>query len=172
MLRPRTVAFFASALALLATRPGQADELPFIEHQPGACTVHGEPFRLCAKVSDDVGVGKARVYFRRSGDKYYSFVDMAFDGLNYCATLPAPRDGKTHLVEYYVQALDSAYQAKRTSTFQLQTRPTAECEFAPVERDPARRRDIVVHASDRKQGKKLPDGFVGDGVSFVPVPSR
>jgi hypothetical protein len=44
-----------------------------------------------------------------------------------------------------------------------------ECEFAPVEKDPARAAAIVVHATNQKQGKKLPEEFVATGVSFVPV---
>lgn len=164
-----------SAIAVCAALFGRApaadaDELPLVEHQPSPCTVPGQPFRLCAKVSDDVGVGKARVYFRRSGDTYYAFTDMAFDGLTYCATLPAPRGDRTRAaVEYYVQALDSAYQAQRTSTFVLQVKAAAECEFAPVESDAARRADIKIYATHAKQGKKLADGFQDTGVTFVPV---
>jgi hypothetical protein len=163
---PAAAAVLAAAVTCL---PLSADELPLIEHQPGPCVVPGEPFRLCAKVSDDVGVGKARVYFRRAGDTYYAFTDMTFDGLNYCASLPAPREGRARLVEYYVQALDSAYQAQRTSTFQLQVKPVLECEFAPVEQDAARRARITVYATHAKQGRKLGDGFLDAGVTFVPV---
>lgn len=164
-----TPAIFVFATVLGPAAAAHADELPLVEHQPSPCTAPGEPFRLCAKVSDDVGVGKARVYFRRSGETYYAFTDMAFDGLAYCATLPAPRAGRTRAVEYYVQALDSAYQAQRTSTFVLQVKAAAECEFAPVESDAARRADIKVYATHAKQGKKLGDGFHDAGVTFVPV---
>lgn len=159
----------AAALAVLAVPGVGADELPLIEHQPGPCVVPGEPFRLCAKVSDDEGVGKARVYFRRAGDSHYWLVDMAFDGLAYCATVPAPRAGRTRLIEYYVQALDSAYQAQRTSTFQLQVKPASACEFAPVEQDATRRARIAVHATHAKQGKKLGDDFLDAGVTVVPL---
>lgn len=164
-----SAAAWVLAAAVMGAPAAQADELPLIEHQPSPCVLPGKPFRLCAKVSDDVGVGKARVYFRRAGDTYYAFADMAFDGLNYCATLPAPRPGGARLLEYYVQALDSAYQAQRTSTFQLQVKPALECEFAPEESDPQRRATIVVHATHVKQGKKLGDGFLGTGVTFVPI---
>ncbi len=163
----------AAALAVLALAgPLRADELPLVEHQPSPCVVPGEPFRLCAKVSDDAGVGKARVHFRRAGDAYYSAVDMAFDGLSYCATLPAPREGRTRLIEYYVQAHDTAYQAQRTSTFQLQVKPALECEFAPVEKDAARRAGLRVYATHAKQGRKLSDGFLDGGVTFVPVAGK
>jgi hypothetical protein len=46
---------------------------------------------------------------------------------------------------------------------------SAECEFAPVEKDAARAAAIKVHATSQKQGKKLPGEFVAAGVSFVPV---
>lgn len=162
------------ALALLAlpvawATAAHADDLPSVDHQPGPCTVVNEPFRLCAKASDDVGVGKVRVYFRRPGDTWPSFVDMTFDGLSYCATLPGPREGRTRLVEYYVQALDNAYQAVRTSTFQLPVKPASECEFAPVETDASRRARIVVYATNAKQGKRPPDGFLDANVTFVPL---
>lgn len=159
-------------LALLGARLVAADELPEIEHQPSPCVVPSEPFRLCAKVSDDVAVGKARVYFRRAGDTYYAFVDMTFDGLTFCATLPGPRDGKTRLIEYYVQALDNAYQAVRSSTYQLPVKPALECEFAPVEQDAARRAKLVVYATHAKQGKKPPEAFHDAGVAFVPIAGK
>ncbi len=165
----RTLALVATCFA---TAPAWADDLPEVEHQPSPCIVPDEPFRLCAKVSDDVGVGKARIYFRRSGETYYAFVDMGFDGLSYCATLPGPRGGRVRLVEYYVQAIDSAYQAVRSSTFQLQVKPPAECEFAPVEKDAARRARLVVYATHAKQGKKPPADFHVAGVTFVPVAGK
>jgi hypothetical protein len=93
---------------------------------------------------------------------------MTFGGISYCGTLPGPRAGKTKAVEYYVQALDDQYQAQRTSTYQLQVQAPSVCEFPPVEKDAARTAAITVHATDRKQGKRLPDGFVDTGVTFVP----
>jgi hypothetical protein len=152
--------------------PLHADDLPEIEHQPSPCIVPDEPYRLCAKVSDDAGVGKARVYFRRAGETYYAFVDMSFDGLTYCATLPGPRGGRTRLIEYYVQAIDNGYQAVRSSTFQLQVKPATECEFAPVEKDPARRARLTVYATHAKQGKKPSADFHDAGVTFVPVAGK
>jgi hypothetical protein len=63
--------------------------------------------------------------------------------------------------------VDDQYESQRTSTFNLEVKP--ECEFAPIEKDPARAGAIVVHATNQKQGKKLPEEFVATGVSFVPV---
>ncbi len=129
----------ASLLPLAAA----ADEPPRIEHQQVPCTVPDKPFRLCTGASDDVKVEKVRVHFRRAGEKVYSYVEMSFGGLNYCATLPAPRAGKVKAIEYYVQVVDNQYQAERTNTYRLAVEPESRCEFAPVETDPERAKDIV-----------------------------
>ena len=63
---------------------------------------------------------------------------MTFGGINYCGTLPAPREGKLKVIEYYVQAVDDAFQAQRTSTFQLSVVPEGKCEFPPIEKDAKR----------------------------------
>ena len=143
-----------------------ADELPVVDHQPVLCTVPEKPLYLCAEISDDGSVARARLYFRRAGEDFYAFVDMAFTGVAYCGTLPAPR-AKTKAVEYYVQAVDDAYQPARSSTFQIQVQPA--CEFPAVEKDPAKAAAIRVFATNKKQGRKLDGAFVATGVTFVPA---
>jgi hypothetical protein len=160
----------APALVLLLASPAvRADDPPAVEHQPALCTVIDKPISLCAAISDDGTVAAARIYFRRAGEDYYSFVDMAFTGVSHCGTLPAPRE-KTKAIEYYVQAVDDAYQPTRTSTFRLPVEAEGVCEFPPLERDAAKAAAIKVFATNRKQGKKLDDGFVSTGVTFVPIP--
>jgi hypothetical protein len=161
-------------LAVLALGAASwADEPPEVDHQPVPCTIPDKPFSICARVSDDNEVAKARVFFRRGGEDYYAFVDMQFDGIKYCATIPAPLEGKMSTVEYYVEAIDNAYQSKRTSTYQIAVQPQGVCEFPPVEKDPARASAITVHATHKKQGKKLDDAFSNAGVTFVPnIPAR
>ena len=110
----------------------------------------------------------ARVYFRREGEDYYSFVPMTFTGVSYCGTLPAPRE-KAKTIEYYVNAVDDSYQPQRTSTFRLPVKPEGVCEFSPVV-DAAKAGAIKVYATNRKQGKKLDDAFAVAGVTFVPLP--
>jgi hypothetical protein len=112
-------------------------------------------------------VAKARVYFRPAGEKFYSFVEMEFGGINYCATLPAPREGKVKAIDYYVQAIDEAFESARGSTYTIAVQPEGVCEFPPLEKDTARAAAVVVHATNAKQGKKLPDGFLAAGVTFV-----
>lgn len=149
-----------------------AVDAPHVEHQPVPCTVPGQPISLCATVTDDGQVAKARVYFRPGGDKFYSFVEMVFGGLNFCGTLPPPREGKMKSLEYYVWGVDDEFETQRTSTHQIIVQPEGVCEFPPIEKDPARAGSIVVHATHQKQGKKLSDAFVSAGVSFVPLQSK
>ena len=61
-----------------------------------------------------------------------------------------------------MQAVDDNYQPTRTSTFRLPVQPEGVCEFPPVEKDKAKAAAIRVTATNRKQGKKLDDGFVSD----------
>jgi len=158
------------ALALMPV-PVAAEE-PAVEHQPSPCTVPDKPISLCASITDDGEVKSARIYFRVAGDKFYSFVDMAFTGINFCGTLPAPRSGKVRAVDYYVQGGDDQYESRRTSTFQLNVQPEGVCEFPPLEKDPARAAAIKVYATSQKQGKKLAAEFVPAGVTFVPVKAK
>jgi hypothetical protein len=162
----------AVAAVVMLASPAPAAESPRVEHQPIPCTVPGKPLSLCASITDDRQVAKARVYFRASGEKFYNFVEMAFGGINFCGTLPAPREGKVTAIEYYVQGVDDEYDAQRTSTYQMNVLPEAMCEFPPLEKDPARVASIVVHATSPRQGKKLDDAFASAGVSFVPMAKR
>jgi hypothetical protein len=157
------------AVPLLLASPALCDDPPEVECQPVPCTVPDKAISLCAGIFDDVEVAKARIYFRKAGEKYFSYVEMSFGGLNYCGTLPAPRQGKVNAIEYYVQAVDSAYQAKRSSTFQLSIQAEGVCQFPPVEDDPAKASAITIYATHQKQGKKLPGDFLDAGVTFVPV---
>jgi hypothetical protein len=166
----KRVSLFGSTF--LAATIVLADEPPAIDHQPVPCTEAGKAIKLCAAISDDQNVSAARVYFRRSGEDFYSFVDMAFGGINYCGTLPAPREGRLKVIEYYVQAVDDAFQAQRTSTFQLSVVPEGKCEFPPTEKDPKRLASIKVFATNKKQGGKLDEAFDRTGVTYVPLGSK
>jgi hypothetical protein len=162
--------FLAPALVLLllplAVRGATP---PVVEHQPAQCTVPDKAISLCAAVSDDGTVEKTRLYFRREGEKYYSFVDMSFTGIDYCGTLPAPREDKVKAIEYYIQAIDDDYEPMRTSTFRLPVDDEGVCEFPPLEQDEGRAGAITVFATNGRQGKKLDGAFVRTGVKFVPA---
>ena len=147
----------------------RANTPPAVEHQPALCTVADKALSLCAAVTDDGTVAATRLYFRKAGERYYSFVDMAFTGIDYCGTLPPPREGKAKAIEYYIQAIDDGYEPTRTSTFILPVEAEGVCEFPPVEQDEARAASIKVFATSRKQGKKLDGSFLRSGVTFVPA---
>jgi hypothetical protein len=144
-----------------------ADDPPTIEHQPIPCTVPAKPISICAAIADDAMVAKAKVYFRASDEKFYAWVEMVFGGLNYCATLPAPK-AKLKSIDYYVQATDDQFQTQRTSTFQLAVQGDGVCEFPPLEKDAARASAIRVYGTSARQGKKLSDDFDPTGVTWVP----
>jgi hypothetical protein len=157
-----------AAMALAVLGPAAAEE-PDVAFQPSPCSVPGKAISFCASVTDDGQVAKVRIYFRAAGYKYYSFVDMAFTGISFCGTLPAPRPGKVQAVDYYVQGVDDEYETRRTSTYQLNIQPEGVCEFPPIEKDDARASAITVYATSPKQGKKLHKAFERRGVTFVPV---
>ena len=160
---------FAALLLLIQPLPGQANTPPVVEHQPALCTVPDRALSLCAAVSDDGNVAATRLYFRRAGERYYNFVDMEFTGIDYCGTVPAPREGKTKAIEYYIQAIDNTYEPTRTSTFMLPVESDGVYEFPPIEADESRATSIKVFATHRKQGKKLDGAFHRPGVTFVPA---
>jgi hypothetical protein len=162
----------AACVALAIALRGAADDAPVVEHQPLPCTVPQKPIGLCATASDDNQVARVRAHFRPRGADFYSYVELAFTGLNHCGTLPGPRDGKVAAIEYYVQAVDDQYQITRTSTYQINIQPEGVCEFPPLEKDPQRAASIKVFATNKKQGRKLDDAFSPAGVSFVPVETK
>ena len=147
-----------------------ADDPPSIDHQPIPCSIPAKPISVCASITDDAMVAKAKLYFHPSDEKLYSWVEMTFSGLQFCGTLPAPREGKLKFIDYYIQAIDDQYQSQRTSTFQMAVQPEGVCEFPAVEKDAARLSSIKVYATNAKQGRKLHDAFDPTGVTFVPVP--
>ena len=168
-MHPRSRLVAAVLLALLVSSPALADDPPQVNHQAIPCTVPGAPFTVCAEISDDGAVKAARVYFRAEGEDFYAFVEMSFGGLEYCATLPAPREGKLKSIDYYVQAVDDQFQITRGSSYVIAVQPEVACGFAPVERDKTKATSIKVFAMHKKQGDKLSDRFDRTGVTFVPV---
>jgi hypothetical protein len=165
----RRASIVASAALWAIAAGATANEAPEIDHQPSTCTVSGEAISVCASITDDNQVARARVYFRRPGERFYSFVEMSFAGLSYCGTLPAPLAGKVEKIEYYLQAIDNEYETRRTSTYSLDVKPEGGCDFPPLEKDAARKAAIKVFATSLEQGIKLPKGFDPTGVTFSPV---
>jgi hypothetical protein len=162
-----TRTFLTSLMLLVLASAALADDPPLVEHQPVPCTIPDKPMAICAAISDDAMINLARVYFRQRGERYFSYAEMSFTGLQYCATLPAPREGKLEAIEYYLQAVDDAFQVRRTSTFQMTVQSPEVCGFPPLEKDPEKAASLTVHATHEKQGDKLDGDFVREGVHFV-----
>jgi hypothetical protein len=161
-----------TAALVLGAAAAYANQPPDIDHHPATCTVAGKAISLCATITDDTQVAKARVFFRRSGETFFSFVDMTFGGMNFCATLPPPREGKVRQIDYYVQATDDGFETQRTSGYLLQVMTEGACEFPPLEKNAERAAAITVYATSKKQGKKFLDGFDTTGVKFVPLDAK
>jgi len=161
----------ASLLALLSATPVLAlvNDPPSVEHQPAQCSVVAKPIELCASVLDDGDIAKVRAYFRRPGEKEYLISEMAFEGARFCTTLPGIKAGKLRTLEYYIQAIDTEYESKRTSTYQLQIQTGDDCAFPAVQKDAKKAAAITVYATSPKQGSKAPDYIEPAGVTFVPV---
>jgi hypothetical protein len=140
-----------------------------VEHQPAQCSIVSKPTELCASVLDDGDIAKVRAYFRRPGEKEYLISEMKFEGARFCTTLPGVKAGKLRSLEYYLQAVDTEYESKRTSTYQIQIQTEDECAFPAVQKDAKKAAAILVQATSAKQGSKIPDYLEPAGVTFVPV---
>lgn len=167
MKRPSLVP--ATAMAVLACVPALANDPPLVEHQPAQCSIVSKPIELCATVLDDGDIAKVRTYFRRPGEKEYLVSEMVFEGARFCTTLPGVKPGKLKSLEYYIQATDTEYESKRTSTYQLQIQTEEDCAFPAVQKDPKKAAAITVLATSSKQGTKVPDYLDPAGVTFVPT---
>ncbi len=159
----------AAAIVVLAGAPAFANDPPLVEHQPAQCSIVAKPIELCASVLDDGDIAKVRTYFRRPGEKEYLVSEMAFEGARFCTTLPGVKPGKLRALEYYIQAIDTEYESKRTSTYQLQIQTADDCAFPAVQKDPKKASSITVRATSAKQGSKVPDYLDPTGVTFVPA---
>ncbi len=164
----------SALLMTLVLAPGVAAlaDPPEVNHQPFPCTVGNKAISLCAQVTDDGEIKTSRIYFRVLEEKFWYYTEMSFQGLNFCGTIPAPRQGKIKTIEYHIQATDNDYDSKRTSTYQLPVQEEGQCQDPPLEKDKERLKQIVVYATNAKQGKDMSDDFETTGVKFVPSPSR
>ena len=149
------------AAVLLLAASLEADE-PVVDHQPVVCSIPGKHARICSYVADDGEVKRVRVYFRAENEDAFYYSDMAFDGIQYCATLPVPK-GSVKVVEYYVWAVDDEFHAQRTRTYKIFFVPESPCEYPVLDEDPERTSSLVVHATSSKQGDSV-EGFEADGI--------
>ena len=160
----------SAAFIVSAPRPALANDPPSVEHQPVQCSVVSKPTELCASVFDDGDIAKVRTYFRRPGEKEYIISEMVFEGARFCTTLPGVKPGKLKTLEYYIQAIDTEYESKRTSTYQLPIQADGECEFPAIQKDAKKASAITIHHTAAKLGSKIPDYLEPAGVTVVPAP--
>jgi hypothetical protein len=93
---------------------------------------------------------------------------MAFDGIQFCATLPV---AKKHVatLEYYIWAVDDEFQSTRTRSYLVSLSPTAPCAFPVIDEEPERIGKLVVNATSEKQGTAIEEFEERGILSFVPL---
>jgi hypothetical protein len=162
------VRIVGAVLAIVCSAPVAFPEEPIIDHQPVVCSLPGKNPRICAYIADDGEVKRTRAYFRPAGKDLYYWMEMSFDGIQYCATLPiAKSDVKG--VDYYVWTIDDNFESKRTRTYTISIVPEVPCEYPVFDDDPERTANLEVNATSPKQGDKLEDFSDKGVVKFVPL---
>jgi hypothetical protein len=158
----------AAALFLACTPQG---EEPTIDHQPVECSTPEKNTRICAYVLDDGEIKRVRVYFRAQNQDAFYFSDMAFDGIQFCATLPVAKKNVGTL-EYYIWAVDNDFLSTRTRSNLVSLSPSAPCAFPVIDEEPERISNLVVNATSEKQGNAIQE-FEERGITqFVPLPRK
>jgi hypothetical protein len=147
--------------------PALAEE-PTIDHQPVECSTPEKNTRICAYVLDDGEVKRVRAYFRAEKQEAFYWSDMAFDGIQFCATLPVAKKNVSTL-EYYVWAVDDGFQSVRTRTYPVSLSPTSPCAFPVVDEEPERIGKLVVNATSEKQGTSIEEFEERGIIQFVPL---
>jgi hypothetical protein len=98
-------------------------------------------------------VKRVRVYFRSNRQDAYYWSEMAFDGIQFCATLPVAK-GNIRAIDYYVWAVDDEFQITRTRPYEISMRESSSCSYPVIDEDPTRIASLVVNATSEKQGDK------------------
>jgi hypothetical protein len=157
------LAFFLSGLLAAAALASKASaEEPAIDHQPVECSTPDKNTRLCAYVLDDGEVKRVRAYFRGEKQQAFYYIEMAFDGIQFCATLPVAKKNVASL-EYYLWAVDDEFQSSRTRSYLVSLSPDAPCAFPVIDEEPERISNIKIYATSEKQGSAI-EGFEQRGI--------
>ena len=159
------------ALAPAVTAVSAVNDEPLIDHQPVECTVPEKNARICAYVLDDGEVKRVRVYFRSQNQDAYYWSEMAFDGIQFCATLPVARDKVRH-IDYYVWSVDNEFQTARTRPHKISMSESSSCSYPVIDEDPERIASIVVNATSSKQGNKIKDFEEKSVAKFNPTKKK
>lgn len=158
-------------LAILLMGGPLVAEEPTLDHQPVDCSVPEKNARVCSYVLDDGEVKRVRTYFRAEDQEAFYFSEMAFDGIQFCATLPVAKKNVRH-IEYYVWAVDDEFQSSRTRNYKISLVPSSPCAYPVVDEDPERIANIVVNATSAKQGTKIKEFEEQGIVQFNPAKKR
>jgi hypothetical protein len=110
-------------LSLLLQPLASDPKPPTIELAAARCVPPGARPRVCARVFDDGTIIRARAFFRASGRDSFYWTEMGFEGSRHCAWLPVP-SRKTRAIDYYVEAVDDAYEASRSRESTLRIEAT------------------------------------------------
>ena len=156
---------------IFATVLSAVNDEPLIDHQPVECTVPEKNARICAYVLDDGEVKRVRVYFRSQNQDAYYWSEMAFDGIQFCATLPVARDKVRH-IDYYVWSVDNEFQTARTRPHKISMSESSSCSYPVIDEDPERIASIVVNATSSKQGNKIKDFEEKSVAKFNPTKKK
>ncbi len=113
MQRQAAGALLVGALALAPVALAQG---PRVEHAGVGCLLADRFPRIEAHLEPAAAVSRARVYFRATGTQAWYFVEMKAAGDLFQGTLPKPKR-ETKGVDYYVEALDTAFREGRTQEF-------------------------------------------------------
>lgn len=81
------------------------DKPPVIDHTPVKEAWVGDTISIGAKITDDVGVKGATLYYRQKGAADWTIVAMGANGAMYSASIPS-NDVVAGTLEYYIQAED------------------------------------------------------------------
>lgn len=171
MVRGRNAAFALAVCLSGSAMAASSAEEPMIDHQPVECSVPGKNARICAYVLDDGEIKRVRTYFRAEGQDAFYWSDMAFDGIQFCATLPVAKND-VRVIDYYVWAVDDEFQTSRTREGKISLVPTSPCAYPVVDDDPQRTQELVVHATSEKQGGEVKDFEPTGIVQYHPIEKK
>ena len=101
-------AFALTPLFLLFAQEFVDTKGPRILHQPvSEPVIAGHPVEIKAKITDNLGVQSATLFYRITGTSTYSLVPMEPQGEVYVATIPE-NDVIERAVEYTIRAIDNS----------------------------------------------------------------
>ena len=139
-----------------------------VDHQPVECSVPEKNPRICAPTSSTTArVKRVRVYFRSDRQDAYYWSEMAFDGIQFCATLPVAKGRREGTSTTTCGRSTTSFRSRATrSQYEISMRETTSCSYPVIDEDPERIASLVVNATSEKQGDEIKD-FEEESVANV-----